>query len=182
MTWLKVVFVARNPADCCVSFFHHERLVPKMGFSGSFDQYAKLFRYRTFILIYNSATFPNEPHHRAGQNPNGDYFYHLKSGWTLRNHSNLKFLWFEDMKRSLSKVIDELCTFLHVQMSEESKGLLENHLHIDNFRKNPAVNMEISYGKGNKEAGGFIRKGAVGGWRNYFSEVRPIIYYVFNYS
>ncbi len=54
----KVVFVARNPMDCCVSFYHHERLVPKQGFSGTFDQYAELFR--------------------NGRNPTGDYFYHLK--------------------------------------------------------------------------------------------------------
>ena len=54
----KVVFVARNPMDCCVSFFHHEKLVPKQGFSGSFDEYADLFR--------------------NGNNPMGDYFYHLK--------------------------------------------------------------------------------------------------------
>ncbi len=54
----KVVFVARNPMDCCVSFFHHEKLVPQQGFSGTFDQYAELFR--------------------NGKNPMGDYFYHLK--------------------------------------------------------------------------------------------------------
>ncbi len=55
----KVIFVARNPMDCCVSFYHHERLVPKQGFCGTFDQYAELFR--------------------NGRNPTGDYFYHLKA-------------------------------------------------------------------------------------------------------
>jgi len=54
----KIVFVARNPMDCCVSFFHHERLVPNQGFLGTFEQYAKLFR--------------------NGRNPMGDYWYHLK--------------------------------------------------------------------------------------------------------
>jgi len=54
----KIVFVARNPMDCCVSFFHHERLVPKQGFLGTFEQYADLFR--------------------NGRNPMGDYWYHLK--------------------------------------------------------------------------------------------------------
>ncbi len=34
---------------------------------------------------------------------------------------------------------------MKVDMSEETKGLLENHLHIDTFRKNKAVNMESSY-------------------------------------
>lgn len=56
----KIVFVARNPMDCCVSFFHHERLVPKQGFLGTFEQYANLFR--------------------NGRNPMGDYWYHLKVG------------------------------------------------------------------------------------------------------
>ena len=60
ITKAKVVFVARNPMDCCVSFFHHERLVPKKGFLGTFEQYAKLFR--------------------NGRNPMGDYWYHLKVG------------------------------------------------------------------------------------------------------
>jgi hypothetical protein len=58
LTKAKVVFVARNPMDCCVSFFHHERLVPNQGFLGTFEQYAELFR--------------------NGRNPMGDYFYHLK--------------------------------------------------------------------------------------------------------
>lgn len=58
LTKAKVVFVARNPMDCCVSFFHHERLVPNQGFLGTFEQYANLFR--------------------NGRNPMGDYWYHLK--------------------------------------------------------------------------------------------------------
>lgn len=64
LTKAKVVFVARNPMDCCVSFFHHERLVPNQGFLGTFEQYAELFR--------------------NGRNPMGDYFYHLK----VRNQLN----------------------------------------------------------------------------------------------
>ena len=53
----KVVFVSRNPMDCCVSFFHHERLVQGQGFKGNIDDYAELFR--------------------RGKNPTGDYFSHL---------------------------------------------------------------------------------------------------------
>ena len=47
----KVVFVARNPMDCCVSFYHHERQVPQMGFAGTFEQYANLFRYFSCSLL-----------------------------------------------------------------------------------------------------------------------------------
>ena len=29
----------------------------------------------------------------------GDYFQHLISGWRERNHPNVKFLWYEDMRK-----------------------------------------------------------------------------------
>ena len=147
----KVVFVARNPMDCCVSFYHHEKLVPKMGFAGTFDQYAELFR--------------------NGRNPMGDYFYHLMSGWTRRDHKNLKFLWFEDMKSDLSTVLYEMCDFLGVKMTTKQVNQLEDHLHIDNFRKNNSVNMTSNYSK-EKSNGSFIRSGKVGGWRQHFSDER----------
>ena len=144
----KVVFVARNPMDCCVSFYHHERLVPQQGFAGTFDQYAELFR--------------------QGNNPMGDYFYHLKSGWNRRDHPNLKFIWFEDMKKNLSTIIDEMVTFLGYHMTAKKIAQLEAHLHIDNFRKNESVNMK------HYEKGTFIRKGSVGGWRGYFEDERIV--------
>ncbi len=40
----KVVAVARNPKDCCVSFYHHERLISGQGYTGDFPSYAKLFK------------------------------------------------------------------------------------------------------------------------------------------
>ena len=118
----KVIFVARNPMDCCVSFYHHERLVPKQGFCGTFDQYAELFR--------------------NGRNPTGDYFYHLKargkqaakklrksnccfvlqSGWNRRDHPNLKFIWYEDMKFEIRSIIREMCDFLDHPLSQVKKG------------------------------------------------------------
>jgi hypothetical protein len=141
----KVVFVARNPMDCAVSFYHHEQLVPQQGFAGSFDQYAELFR--------------------RGNNPMGEYFYNLKSGWSRRHHPNLKFIWFEDMKKDISSIIVQMTQFLGYNMIPKKMGQLEAHLHIDNFRKNESVNMKTNYEKGT-----FIRKGSVGGWRGYFED------------
>jgi hypothetical protein len=39
----KVIVIARNPKDACVSFYHHEKLLPQHGFTGSFDDYAKFW-------------------------------------------------------------------------------------------------------------------------------------------
>ena len=93
---------ARNPMDCCVSFFHHERLVPQMGFAGTFDQYADLFR--------------------RGNNPMGSYFTHLKSGWFRRHYPNLKFIWFEEMRRDLPSIIDEMTYFLGYRMESGKRA------------------------------------------------------------
>ncbi len=40
----KVVVAARNPKDCCVSFYHHEQFFPVEGYTGDFASYARLFR------------------------------------------------------------------------------------------------------------------------------------------
>ena len=40
----KVVYVARNPKDTCVSFFNHNRDMPGHGFSGDFADFATQFK------------------------------------------------------------------------------------------------------------------------------------------
>ena len=56
----KILVVMRNPKDACVSFFHHERLLPNhvLKPSYSFDDYAKMFM--------------------QGKVPYGDYWMFLK--------------------------------------------------------------------------------------------------------
>ena len=40
----KVIYVARNPKDCVVSFYHHNKLVPSHGYFGTFDQFIEFFK------------------------------------------------------------------------------------------------------------------------------------------
>jgi hypothetical protein len=39
----KVIFVCRNPKDCCVSNYHHYMLIPQYKYTGNFKQYAQMF-------------------------------------------------------------------------------------------------------------------------------------------
>ena len=46
----KVIFVCRNPKDCCVSYYHHYLNIPKYKFKGSFDDFANCFMDGTLEL------------------------------------------------------------------------------------------------------------------------------------
>ena len=46
----KVIFVCRNPKDCCVSYYHHYLNIPKYKFKGSFEDFANCFMDGTLEL------------------------------------------------------------------------------------------------------------------------------------
>ena len=49
----------------------------------------------------------------------GGYFEMLESGWKRRDHPNLMFLWYEEMKEDQKKIIEKVCKFLNYNLSEE---------------------------------------------------------------
>ena len=94
------------------------------------------------------------------------YFEHLKQAWNVKDHKNVLFIFFEEMKNDMDSVIGRVSKFLDVELSQEKVEQLKEHLDFKNFKNNPAVNNEIwkSFGLANQE-GNFIRKGQVGGWK-----------------
>ena len=77
----------------------------------------------------------------------------------------MKVLWFEDMKNDLIKVIKDVSKFIGYHMTELQVLRLDDHLYIDNFRE---VVCEAMVGDPTMK--GFIRKGKVGDWKNYFTD------------
>jgi hypothetical protein len=148
----KIVYVGRNLKDVCVSLWHH---MDEPG--GDFKLFSEAFK--------------------AGELMPGDWPGHIKDAWTRQQDfddvskadSNLCFVWYEDMKRNLSAIVDKLATFLGVpKLTEEKKEALLEYLDIKNFRNNTAVNK--SHEIGEKATTPFIRKGVVGDHSNYFDD------------
>ena len=149
LTTAKVIYVARNPKDQMVSYYHHHRLIKSHGFVGDLPTFASRMMKNQLMV-----------------NP---FFPHLEEAWQQRNHPNMLFIFYEDMKRDLGAVIDQVAKFLECELSKEKKEELIEHLDIKNFRNNPAVNAEFGKTLGlMNTSGNFIRKGKVGGWKEEF--------------
>ena len=145
----KVVFVGRNPKDAVVSWFHYMKNTRHyFGYDGDLEQLADLYM--------------------KGQTSYGDYWHTLNQAWSLRYHPNLKFMWFEDMKKDLVPVIKDLCYFLTCPLSSEKIETLNTWMQIDNVRRRYVASAENDLEREFRAK--FIRKGKVGDWRNHFSE------------
>ena len=130
----KVVYVARNPKDCAVSFYHHNLTMAGHGYVGSFEQFMEFFK--------------------EGLHVYGSYWHHVLGGWKNRDNANLKFVWFEDMKKDQKGVIKELCDFLAHPLSEELQDRLSEHVKFENMKNNSHATAP-----GNQK--NFMRKGEV---------------------
>ncbi|CAH4037214.1 sulfotransferase 1C4-like [Pieris brassicae] len=145
----KMVYVARDPRDAIVSFYHLIDSMKLANFNGDFKQFWTIKNYQSW----------------------SPYFDNVKEAWEMRNHPNLLFLFYEDMKKDLKSSVRRVCDFFGKKYSDDQIAKLCDHLTFDNFKNNPSVNFDLMKKIGlmhtDKE---FVRKGKTGGWREYFDE------------
>ena len=143
----KVIYVCRNPKDTCVSFFYHitDALQATYEYKGDFDQFIDCFM--------------------DGKIEYGSYFDHLKSGWKHRNHPNMKFVWYEDMRKNSLKEVSDIASFINHPISEAKIEELVEHLKFSNMKDRATKQSADAKSKG---LGKFFRKGEVGDWKNHF--------------
>jgi len=179
----KYIFVARNPKDCCVSFYHHtENLQPYKFVGGSFDDYFELF-------IEGKVDFE-------------DYFDTTLSWYEHRNDPNVLFITYEELKEDIVKNTLKIAEFMGPQYKEalekddkllqdviyhSSFKFMKEHLNKlfsdlqnlpkDLIRNNPDIppglralfGQEEDVFQKDAEQNQFVRKGIVGDWKNYLS-------------
>ena len=145
----KVIYVARHVKDTAVSFYKHNLNVPGHGFVGSFDEFVRF--YEEGLMVF------------------GSYWHHVLSGWNVKDHPNVKFIWFEDMKKDQKAVVKDLCQFLSHPLSSQKIDALLNHVSFAVMSKNTMANPLAGLPK---QEGNFMRKGEVGDWKNFFTPER----------
>ncbi|KAG0418452.1 hypothetical protein HPB47_004800 [Ixodes persulcatus] len=175
----KYIYVARNPYDCCVSFYNHYKLFPLYQFEdGTFEQFFEQFM--------------------RGEVEFGDYFDHLLSWYPHRDEPNVLFMTYEDLKQDTRFWVQKLADFLgsrygdNLRQDPDAMERILDATSVANVRelfrrerdhqrqvttKTPidemprwAVLFQEAAGDLLKKphAGEFVRKGMVGDWKNYF--------------
>jgi sulfotransferase len=92
------------------------------------------------------------------------YFAHIKDGWSHRHDENVLFLFYEDLTADLEGSLRKLSQFLGKPLKDDDLPKLLDHLHIKNFKHNPAVNGKdlIDVKVLVEGAQGFVRLGDAG--------------------
>lgn len=159
----KIVYIARNPKDCAVSWFYYHRVNLILRYTGDFESFAENFmnglsmnRLKKrdeikFNMIFDFITSAYM----------GPYPTHVLEGWKRRNDENVHFIFYEDLKFDLANSLKKLSVFLGHPLKDEDLPKLMEHLQFDNFKKNSAINYKHSPDHSEKEE--IVRRGQVGG-------------------
>ncbi len=145
----RYIYVARNPFDCAVSFFHHTRGFPKhYDFSdGTFDDFFECF-------VRGEVDF-------------GDYFDNLMSWYAHKDDGNLLFLTYEEMKADTRAAILRVGDFIEAATVDD-ETVIEAVLHHSSF-ESMRQNQDRWSSRRPDDMPAFVRKGIVGDWINHFS-------------
>jgi hypothetical protein len=148
----KYVYVARNPFDCAVSFYHHTRGFPRhYDFAeGSWDTFFECFM--------------------RGEVDFGDYFEHLESWCPQRARQNVLFLTYERMVEAPAAATRSIGEFLGGPARELARDArrLDGMVRDSGFEE-MRRNQERWSSARPPDMPAFVRKGVVGDWRNRFS-------------
>ncbi|XP_077536472.1 sulfotransferase ssu-1-like [Haemaphysalis longicornis] len=175
----KYIYVTRNPYDCAVSYYHFALgQTPKSTMDVSFERFLDVF-------ISGKVRF-------------GNYFDHLLPWYERRHNSNVLFITYEDLQADTPAQVLRVADFLgeeHGKSLREDQELFNRVLEacsLENmkpfFKDNQYVRRKKSlqwasklWGVSGQDIGnlgekterhegcGFVRKGIVGDWKNYFT-------------
>ena len=155
LTKAKYIYVARNPKDVAVSYFHHMRGVKIYEFVGSWDEYFSL--YLTGRICF------------------GSWFDHVLGWWEHKDTENILFLKYEELKSNLHEGVLRIAKFLRDDVPPASViNQVVEQCSFERMKTNPAV--DFSWIPRNLDQPPFIRKGEVGDWRNYFTDEQNTVF------
>mmetsp|Transcript_20523 Transcript_20523/g.69567 ORF Transcript_20523/g.69567 Transcript_20523/m.69567 type:complete len:304 (-) Transcript_20523:226-1137(-) len=149
----KVIYVARNAKDACVSAFFHNRSIPPHHYDGPWDNFVDLYL--------------------EGKIEHGSWFDHHRDWWAAYQKDPEHILWvfYEDLQRDPRETIKRVAEFLEVEATDDlldsvvrgsSFQAMKDQDKVFNFHTMPLKKVD------GKQVSHF-RVGKSAGWRDSFS-------------
>ena len=141
----KYVYIARNPKDVAVSYYHFERGKEWAGgYLGSWSDWLEMFV--------------------DGRVQRGDWFDHVLGWWSNRDAENIHFLKYEHLKKDIGATIDGLAEFLERPLDPATRRRIVEKVTFRNMRRNRFTDLHDVPGYEN-----FYRNGTSRSWRQQFT-------------
>ncbi|NXS58823.1 ST2B1 Sulfotransferase, partial [Brachypteracias leptosomus] len=140
----KVIYVARNPKDVAVSFYHFHRLAKFLPDPGSFDAFLTQFLEGTVHY--------------------GSWFDHIKGWLGQRDLLDIIYVTYEELHQDLRGTAQRLSTFLGCPLAPGTLEALEQHCSFTTMKDNTMANYSLIPPEiMDHSQGRFMRKGEEGG-------------------
>ncbi|MCO5267284.1 MAG: sulfotransferase domain-containing protein [Brumimicrobium sp.] len=143
----KIIYVFRDGKDVAVSYFHHNKnyVNAELTFDENFEKYF------------------NNPKNKM------NYFSFNKDWFDNKYNLNILYISYESLKTDFDNTLKRIADFLNVKLTDDIVKRTKIHSsfqymkeHEEKFGEVPPSS-KLVYNQ-------FIRKGEIGGWRNYFSD------------
>ncbi|XP_072179264.1 sulfotransferase 1C2-like [Diadema setosum] len=149
----KVIYLARNPKDTAVSLFHFCQFIETLPPYKSWEVFFEEFIADRAVL--------------------GSWFDNVLPWWERRNHPNVLFLKYEDMKKDHRGTVERVAQFMGKSLTDDVIDRIVEASSFGAMKKSKSSNPDsllARVGLARKEQSSFMRKGAIGDWKNYFTE------------
>ncbi|KAG8544379.1 hypothetical protein GDO81_022589 [Engystomops pustulosus] len=154
---VKVVYVARNPKDCMVSYYYFHKMDQTMADPGNWEDFFSNFM--------------------SGKVTWGDWFDHVIGWWKAKDHHKILYIFYEDMIEDPRREILKVMKFLGKDFPEDVVQKILQHTSFKSMKNNPVVNFScLPESVFDQSVTSFMRKGTVGDWKNHFLDSQNLIF------
>ena len=104
-----------------------------------------------------------------GEVPYGKYFDHVLSWWAHKDDDNVLILKYEDVKKDLPSTVATIAKSIGQDISKELVEEIAHKTTFENMKKDSSANCEWMHDSHWTDLNPYLRKGEVGGWKDYFT-------------